>query len=121
MILSHQYKFIFLKTSKTAGTSVEIALSKFLGPKDVITPISPEDEVTRRDLGYRGPQNYRSKFWEYSYADLVKLVSKGEWKEKFYNHISAFQVRGLVGEQVWNTYFTFCIERNPWDRVISHY
>ena len=58
MIISHDYKFIFLKNRKTAGTSIEIALSKFCGPNDVITPISPEDEATRKELGYRGPQNY---------------------------------------------------------------
>ena len=28
MIISHQYKFIFLKTEKTAGTAIEAALSE---------------------------------------------------------------------------------------------
>ena len=48
VIISHRHRFIFIKTGKTAGTSVEIALSKFCGPEDVITPISPEDEATRK-------------------------------------------------------------------------
>ena len=104
MILSHKYKFIFLKTSKTAGTSVEIALSKFCGARDVITPITPADEEIRTRLGYRGPQNF------------TLLASKG-----FYNHISAHEVSGLVGPDVWNAYYKFCFERNPFERVISLY
>ena len=39
MIVSHSRKFIFLKTRKTAGTSLEIALSKYCGPEDVLAPI----------------------------------------------------------------------------------
>jgi hypothetical protein len=35
MILSHRYRFIFLKTGKTAGTSVEIALSEYCGAEDI--------------------------------------------------------------------------------------
>ncbi len=57
MIVSHKHQFVFLKTRKSAGTSAEIALSKHCGPDDIITPLSPEDEAMRRDLGYRGAQN----------------------------------------------------------------
>lgn len=49
MIISHKYKFIFLKTKKTAGTSFEIALSRYLGEDDVVTPISPECEALRQE------------------------------------------------------------------------
>ncbi len=57
MIISHKYKFIFLKTKKTAGTSIEISLSRYCGDKDIITPIMFEDEKIRADLG-KYPQNY---------------------------------------------------------------
>ncbi len=41
VIVSHEHGFIFMKTRKTAGTSVEIALSRICGPDDVITPDHP--------------------------------------------------------------------------------
>lgn len=114
MIVSHKHKFIFIKTNKTGGTSVEIALSRFCGPDDIITRVSPTDELLRRELGYPGPQNHR----------VALLRAAGHYLRyrkwpRFYNHMSAVEVRRLVGEDVWNDYFTFCFERNPWDRAIS--
>jgi len=45
VIISHEHKFIFLKTKKTAGTSIELALSQLCGPDDIIAPITEGDEV----------------------------------------------------------------------------
>lgn len=58
MILSHDWRFLFLKTRKTAGTSVEIALSRICGPLDVITPISPADQAQRNKDSGTLPRNY---------------------------------------------------------------
>ena len=44
MIISHEHKFIFLKTKKTAGTAIEAALSELCGPSCVITPYREESE-----------------------------------------------------------------------------
>ena len=123
MIISHKYKFIFLKTSKTAGTSIEIALSKFCNENDVITPISHKDELIRSDLGYKGPQNYMFPLSDYKIIDWVNVLFKYKnkrWKQ-FYNHITAQRVKNMIDSNIWNTYYKFCFERNPWDRVVSQY
>ena len=120
MIVSHRYKFIFIKTAKTAGTSLEIALSKFCGEEDVITPISAEDEELRRTLGFRGPQNYRIPFSAFPKEAWLKAVCTGKPRE-FFNHAPAAFIRAVVGEAIWNSYYKFCFERNPWDKFISWY
>ncbi|WP_261134428.1 sulfotransferase family protein [Bacillus sp. Marseille-Q3570] len=102
MIISHKYKFIFLKTKKTAGTSIEISLSRYCGDRDIITPIMPEDEKIRAALG-KYPQNNQIG------------------QTNFYNHDSANKIKSLIGEDIWNSYYKFCFDRNPWDKVISLY
>ena len=111
MIISHKNKFIFVKTRKTASTSIEIALSQFCGPDDIITPITPEDEFLRKKLGFRGPQNYKSS---------VNVFQRKQNKA-FNNHASVQFIKQIIGDDIWNKYFKFCFERNPFDRAISRY
>jgi hypothetical protein len=120
MIINHQYRFIFIKVQKTAGTSVEIALSQFCGPTDVITPLHKKDEALRASLGGRGSQNYYLPLNSYRRADILGCL-KARKRKRYYNHSNAAAVRGHAGEAIWNSYFKFCFERNPFDKAISHY
>jgi hypothetical protein len=119
MILSHEHRFIFLKTRKTASTSIEIALSSICGKDDIITPLTPEDEKVRKSLGYRGPQNLNGYFKHYSLKDWGKFFLKRNW-QFVKNHATALEVKDHIPSEVWNNYFKFCFERNPFDKVISH-
>lgn len=114
MIISHKHKFIFIKTKKTAGTSVEISLSRFCGLDDIITPITLEDEEIRKQYGGK-PQNYL----EDKGGLLTKLKVKS--KKKFWNHIPAQEINEKIGSDIWDSYFKFCFERNPWDKTVSQY
>jgi hypothetical protein len=40
MIISHKYKFIFIKNRKVAGSSVEKYINPYLGDSDIITKFS---------------------------------------------------------------------------------
>jgi len=126
MIISHEHKFIFLKTRKTAGTSIELALRKICGPDDIIAPIGDAEERRQRALQYDGrpPQNWRVHGWWQSPEPLFQRhwlkVSPRDYG--FYNHITAKQARALLNdEKVWRSYFKFAFERNPWDRQVSAY
>jgi hypothetical protein len=106
VIVSHEHRFVFMKTRKTAGTSVEIALSRVCGPEDVITPVTEDDELLRRAAGGRGPQNFESP---------------PRLERKAFNHMPVSMTRKMLGRKRFESYFSFAVERNPWDAVVSLY
>jgi hypothetical protein len=120
MIISHQHKFIFIKTHKTAGSSMEMALAPLCGPHDVITPMesNAQSEIPRNfhEDHILGRLYSRSRLARKCIDRHSPLL--GAW---YYEHMPATRVRELIGEEVWNSYHKFCIERNPWDKVVSYY
>jgi hypothetical protein len=106
VIVSHEHGFIFMKTRKTAGTSVEIALSRVCGDDDLITPVTDDDEVLRRASGGRGPQHFESP---------------PHLERSAFNHMPVSMVRKMLGRKRFESYLSFAIERNPWDAVVSLY
>lgn len=39
----------------------------------------------------------------------------------FERHDGAAKIRRRIGERAWQEYFKFTFERNPWDKILSHY
>ena len=104
MIVSHKYRFIFIKTHKVAGTSIEFALTRFAGEDGIVTPFSVRiDERERERSGFGVARNYRTEAGEYR------------------AHIPAEEVRNLLGRETFERYFKFSVERNPFDKVVSLY
>lgn len=120
MIISHKYKFIFIKTHKTAGSSIEMALAPLCGADDVITPMESNH---RSEI----PRNFHSDTWIGRTYASHKLFRKCLHRHSkmlepwYYEHMPALRVKELVGDNVWNNYYKFCFERNPWDKVVSYY
>jgi hypothetical protein len=121
MIISHRHKFIFIKTRKTAGTSIEISLSRYCDDGDILTPFLPaKDEALRASVGKR-PLNYRKPLRQWSMRNLRRFITTGRAPRLYWNHMSAAEVKRQVGDDVWNSYYKFCFERNPWDKTLSFY
>ena len=73
MIISHSKKFIFIKTNKTASTSLQVFLSQFLDKN--IDIISKDLEQENKKI-YLDPIEYRSKLDEKSFIYKVKRIFK---------------------------------------------
>ena len=100
MIISHSHRFIFIKSEKTGGTSLEAALSAHCGGKDVVTSLGD--------------------YW-FNRDEHGQWIHRSMNEDGFSQHDPAAEVKRKVAPEVWNGYFKFSITRNPWDRVVSDF
>jgi hypothetical protein len=107
MLVSHTKKFIFLKTVKTAGTSVEIFFEEFCTPN-------------KKEYAH-GEQHRESWVSEYGIVGARGLMKKRWIKPRFYNHMPARELRKKLGRGVWDEYFKFTVCRNPYDALVSQF
>lgn len=101
MLVSHRYNFIYTKTAKTGGTSVESYFERFCMSDDEWTLSHGRDE-------------YASQFGIVGFRGATKPKNCTYW-----NHMPAALIKEKVGKEVWDKYFKFCVIRNPYDKVIS--
>ncbi|MCP3932317.1 MAG: sulfotransferase family protein [Bacteroidetes bacterium] len=102
MLVSHRKKFIFTKTAKTAGTSVESYFEQYCIPDWEWQESHWHDEYISETgiIGSRGPR-HKGSTW--------------------YGHMPAKRIRDLIGQDVWDDYYKFTVIRNPYDKLISGY
>ena len=102
MLISHSKKFIYIKTIKTAGSSVELALQHHCLPAG--TEIKGPTDYVDTDagiVGARGGASIQGQLW--------------------HNHMPARKIRNQVPQDVWDGYCKICNIRNPWDKTVSFF
>ena len=115
MIVSHRHRFIFVKTRKTVGTSIEVLLDAIAGDDAIVTPVDPPvaGHVARN---YKIPSTpLRALLWR------ARRRARGTNSPAYFNHISLQEIETQLGRRRVDSYFTFCFERNPWEKAVSGY
>lgn len=114
MIISHKHRFVFFKTRKTAGTSLQLALAAQCAPDDVISPAKEDPDTYPEAVG----RNHRVQLSEWTVRDFLKWPLRG--RPRYHGHAPAEYVKNRTSDDVWS-YFKFAVERNPWERYLSQY
>lgn len=96
MVISKKLNFIFIKTRKTAGTTIEILLRGVLG-----TDVDVVDGKILRN-GTTGEA----------------VVTDGQ-DENLAGHMSAEEIAAVVGRSFWSSAFKFTAERHPYEKAVS--
>lgn len=137
MIYLSRHRLLFLKPKKTAGTSVEIAFSCNAMEGDIVTPVLPEDERKRHEMGGRFPQNwawrapdealYRERFEKYLRDGVIaprwfglrrgRLYLRRD--AKFINHITPRDIERRAGRAFLHDSFVVTMCRHPYETMVS--
>jgi hypothetical protein len=105
-----------------------IFLSQFCEDGDLIAGLKKEEAEYREGLGYRIPRGFKTtmetiKFsaWKMIKALQSDRMVKKTSGRKIRKNLSAYSAKLYVGREIWNTYFKFCFERDPFDKAVSLY
>lgn len=121
MIISFKYKFIFIKTYKTAGSSIESYLYEYLKTNDVYAHTADNKGINC--WGEFDPENKLSNFFDKNtYQERVKK------NLRFYAHMPAWLIKErleIYSEKlkfdIFDNFYKFAVIRNPFDLIVSDY
>ena len=110
VLISHKYKFIYIKNVKTASSSVKNFFAKYCCPPGTIlesncNPFIFNDIYTKYGLLGGG-----------SKININHNIFKGKHAE----HIGITEIKKKFPLEFKN-YFKFCVVRNPFERIVSRF
>ena len=120
MIISFKYKFIFIKTYKTAGSSIENYLYPFLNDKDILA--QTEDYGGINSWGEFDTRELEGYFQK-------ELIEKYHGLKIYFNaHMPIWLVKERLkplskklNYDIFENFYKFSVIRNPFDTIVSHY
>ena len=113
MIVSYSRKFIFIKTKKTAGSTVEAVLATACAQGDIVT--YPSIKYVGMDPTKLGTQ-YAS---DGQGDDEVESKRFSKKRGDFFNHMSAEEARPRIDPLFWDSALKLTVERHPYEKAVS--
>jgi len=95
MIVSYKHNYIYIRPKKTGSSTIEVVLSRSLGPGDLIAGKHTGLDRQRLDAAH---------------VDCLDMVS---------GHITAEEIRSLVTPKFWEQAYKFASERHPYEKAVS--
>lgn len=112
MIISRKHKFIFIKSKKTAGSSIQAALATVCSETDLVT------EFTHNN--YSIPDHKRKHQISYKLLKNKKKHINSPLSKIIISHTPLKKLKFIFQDE-YNNFFKFAFIRNPWDLVVSKY
>ncbi|NHX27545.1 sulfotransferase family 2 domain-containing protein, partial [Escherichia coli] len=106
VLVCNDPRFVFIKTRKTGGTSVEMALQKAASISDA--PVIEQTDAVITPRGIVGRRKLP--------ADQASPEGR-----IWYNHMPAAEVRQHLGHTQWNDSTIIATVRNPFARMVSQF
>jgi len=118
MIISHSKKFIFIKTNKTASTSLQVFLSQFLDKNiDIISKDLEQENKKIFEIS-----GIKDKNWDLSKSKFNFFNLFPKEKKKIFNHDATIkEIINFYGKEKLKDYYKITIVRNPFDQIISSF
>lgn len=109
VLVCNKFSFVFLKTRKTASTSVEMLFEPLCAPPG--HAVTEQTRTLHSSYGIVGSRLRapRAPWWD--------RLLRGEWR----NHMPAETIRRRLGARRWNAMCRISTVRNPFGRTISHF
>lgn len=118
MIINNKKKFIFIKTPKTAGSSIEFYLSQFCGKKDTITGLLDNEEKLKKKLNLPKSRNIIFEVIKLNINSLKKFNFK---KKIIINEHTSLNILEKKINLNLKQYYIFAFVRNPFRWITSYF
>ena len=135
LIISYEKKFVFIKLIKVAGSSVENALSPFLGEKAIVTPMALEEANDYWRVPWGKPKFFIKTWLSMLSRHKFKVIAfdlpfdilhrRGPVRAHVFSPIGPHEgiqvAKSILAAEDFRDFLKVAVCRNPYEQIVSWY